>query len=210
MEMPQNNPHHCCTVGEHILKGVSLVRSDKVLRLAMFLHDIAKPVCHTVDENGIDHFRGHTDAGREMARAILRRLKYDNATIRQVTVLVQWHDMQVRLTEPAVRKAIVKIGEDLFPLFLEVKQADLLAQSTYRREEKQEKLDKLKKLYAVITERGDCLSLRQLAVNGSDLIALGIKPGREVGNILAEMLEEVLDVPEHNDRDYLVSRFVIR
>ena len=210
MEMPQNNPHHCCTVGEHILKGVSLVRSDKVLRLAMFLHDIAKPVCHTVDENGIDHFRGHTDAGREMARAILRRVKYDNATIRQVTVLVQWHDMQVRLTEPAVRKAIVKIGEDLFPLFLEVKQADLLAQSTYRREEKQEKLDKLKKLYAVITERGDCLSLRQLAVNGSDLIALGIKPGREVGNILAEMLEEVLDVPEHNDRDYLVSRFVIR
>ena len=109
-----------------------------------------------------------------------------------------------------MRKAIVKIGEDLFPLFLEVKQADLLAQSTYRREEKQEKLDKLKKLYAVITERGDCLSLRQLAVNGSDLIALGIKPGREVGNILAEMLEEVLDVPEHNDRDYLVSRFVIR
>ena len=210
MEMPQNNPHHCYTVGEHILKGVSLVRSDKVLRLAMFLHDIAKPVCHTVDENGIDHFRGHTDAGREMARAILRRLKYDNATIRQVTVLVQWHDMQVRLTEPAVRKAILKIGEDLFPLFLEVKQADLLAQSTYRREEKQEKLDKLKKLYAVITERGDCLSLRQLAVNGSDLIALGIKPGREVGNILAEMLEEVLDVPEHNDRDYLVSRFVIR
>ena len=208
MEMPQNNPHHCYTVGEHILKGVSLVRSDKVLRLAMFLHDIAKPVCHTVDENGIDHFRGHTDAGREMARAILRRLKYDNATIRQVTVLVQWHDMQVRLTEPAVRKAIVKIGEDLFPLFLEVKQADLLAQSCYQREEKQANLDQLGALYAGIIARGDCLSLKDLAVSGSDIISCGVQPGRQVGEILSQMLNEVLNVPGHNDREYLLRRFV--
>ncbi len=208
METPQNNPHHCYTVGEHILRSVRLVRGDKILRLAMFLHDIAKPVCLTVDEKGIDHFYGHQEAGREMARAILRRLKYDNATIRKVTVLVQCHDMQVRLTEPAVRKAVVKIGEDIFPLFLEVKQADLLAQSTYQREEKQQGLDSLRELYGRIIARGDCLSLKELAVNGSDLISLGIKPGKEVGMILAKMFEEVLNAPEHNDKDYLVDRFV--
>ena len=76
----------------------------------------------------------------EMALKILRRLKYDNATIRKVTKLVKWHDTQVRMTEPAVRRAIVNVGEDLFPLLIEVKQADLLAQSTYMREEKQEKI----------------------------------------------------------------------
>ena len=207
METPQNNPHHCYTVGEHILKGVSLVRKDKVLRLAMFLHDIGKPVCRTTDDKGIDHFYRHADVGYGMAQTILKRLKYDNATIRQVLPLVKWHDIQIRLTEPAVRKAIVKIGEDLFPLLLEVKQADMLAQSTYQREEKQRILDTVSSLYAQIIERGDCLSLRNLAVNGSDLIELGIKPGREVGAILAQMLEDVLNVPEHNDKEYLVKRF---
>ena len=138
METVQNNPHHCYTVGEHTLKGVSLVRGHKVLRLTMLLHDIGKPACRTTDDKGIDHFYGHAEVGYGMAQIILKRLKYDNATIRQVVPLVRWHDIQIRLTEPAVRKAIVKVGEELFPLLLEVKQADLLAQSTYQREEKQE------------------------------------------------------------------------
>ena len=100
------------------------------------------------------------------------------------------------------------MGEDLFPLLLEVKQADLLAQSTFMREEKQEKLDQLKRIYEGIVRRGDCLSLRDLAVNGRDLIDAGVRPGRDVGRILAQMLEEVLDVPEHNTREYLLGRFV--
>lgn len=208
MEMPQNNPHHCYTVGEHILKGLMLVRKDKVLRLTMLLHDMAKPLCLTTDEDGIDHFRGHAEEGGRLAGEILRRLKYDNATHRMVVTLVREHDNAIRLTEPAVRKAIGKVGEDLFPLLLEVKQADLLAQSTYKREEKQEKLDELNRIYRRIIERGDCLSLKELAVNGRDLIDAGVKPGREVGSILAKMLEEVLDVPEHNTREYLLERFV--
>ena len=208
METPQNNPHHCYTVGEHTLKGVSLIRKDKVLRLTMLLHDAGKPACRTTDEKGIDHFYGHQAKSREMANVILRRLKYDNDTIRKVTVLVGYHDLAVRLTEPAVRKAVVKVGEDLFPLFLEVKQADLLAQSTYQRQEKQENLDKLGELYAGIIERGDCLNLKNLAVKGSDILACGVQPGRQVGEILSRMLDEVLDVPAHNDREYLLNRFV--
>ena len=208
METPQNNPHHCYTVGEHTLKGVSLIRKDKVLRLTMLLHDAGKPACRTTDEKGIDHFYGHQAKSREMANVILRRLKYDNDTIRKVTVLVGYHDLAVRLTEPAVRKAVVKVGEDLFPLFLEVKQADLLAQSTYQRQEKQENMDKLGELYAGIIERGDCLNLKNLAVKGSDILACGVQPGRQVGEILSRMLDEVLDVPAHNDREYLLNRFV--
>ena len=208
METDQINPHHCYTVGEHILKGVSLVRKDRILRITMFLHDIAKPICHTVDEEGIDHFRGHAEVGCSLAKTILQRLKYDNATIRKVTTLVKYHDMQIRLTEPAVRKAIVMTGADLFPLLLEVKLADFMSQSTFQREEKQEKFDTLCAIYERIIERGDCLSLREMAVNGSDLIEMGVKPGREVGDILAGMFEEVLNVPEHNNKEYLLYRFV--
>jgi tRNA nucleotidyltransferase (CCA-adding enzyme) len=143
-----------------------------------------------------------------MAVQILRRLKYDNDTIRKVTRLVEYHDLAVHLTEPAVRKAVVKLGEDLFPLFLEVKQADLLAQSFYQREEKQANLDQLGALYAGIIARGDCLSLKDLAVSGSDIISCGVQPGRQVGEILSQMLNEVLNVPGHNDREYLLRRFV--
>ena len=208
METDQINPHHCYTVGEHILKSVSLVRKDRILRITMFLHDIAKPICHTVDEEGIDHFRGHAEVGVHLSKTILQRLKYDNATIRQVTTLIKYHDTQIRLTEPSVRKAVVNVGIDLFPLLLEVKQADFLAQSTYRREEKQAAFDALCGIYSRIVERGDCLSLKELAVNGNDLIKMGVKPGREVGDILTKMFEEVLDVPEHNNKEYLLNRFV--
>lgn len=208
METRQNNPHHCYTVGEHILKSMELIRNDRILRLTMLLHDVGKPACLTTDEQGIDHFYGHQEVSASMAQAILKRLKYDNDTIRKVVKLVRYHDMQIRLTAPAVRKAVVKIGEDLFPLFLEVKQADLLAQSTYQREDKQEILDEVKRLYAQIIDRGDCLNLKHLAVNGSDLVRMGVKPGREVGDILARMLNDVLDVPSHNDKDYLLGRFV--
>lgn len=208
METRQNNPHHCYTVGEHILKSMELIRNDRILRLTMLLHDVGKPACLTTDEQGIDHFYGHQEVSASMAQAILKRLKYDNDTIRKVVKLVRYHDMQIRLTAPAVRKAVVKIGEDLFPLFLEVKQADLLAQSTYQREDKQEILDEVKRLYAQIIGHGDCLNLKHLAVNGSDLVRMGVKPGREVGDILARMLNDVLDVPSHNDKDYLLGRFV--
>lgn len=208
METRQNNPHHCYTVGEHILKSMELIRNDRILRLTMLLHDVGKPACLTTDEQGIDHFYGHQEVSASMAQAILKRLKYDNDTIRKVVKLVRYHDMQIRLTAPAVRKAVVKIGEDLFPLFLEVKQADLLAQSTYQREDKQEILDEVKRLYAEIIGHGDCLNLKHLAVNGSDLVRMGVRPGREVGDILARMLNDVLDVPSHNDKDYLLGRFV--
>ena len=107
-----------------------------------------------------------------------------------------------------MRKAVVNVGIDLFPLLLEVKQADFLAQSTYRREDKQNAFDTLCDIYKRIVKRGDCLSLRGMAVNGSDLIGMGIKPGREVGDILAGMFEEVLNVPEHNNKEYLLNKFV--
>ena len=208
MKTPQNNPHHCYNVGEHTIWSTALIRKDRILRLTMLLHDFGKPGTRTTDEKGIDHFRGHPEESYLIAKEVLKRLKYDNETFRKVTTLVRYHDLRMRLTEPAVRKAIVRIGEDLFPLYLEIQHADTMAQSLYQRDDKLAYTAELEMIYDRIMFRGDCLSLKDLAVNGSDIIAAGVRPGREVGSILAQMLEEVLNVPEHNDREYLMRRFV--
>ena len=208
METPQNNPHHCYNVGEHTIWSVMLIRKDRILRLTMLLHDFGKPGARSTDPKGIDHFRGHPERSCRIANTVLRRLKYDNDTIRKVTKLVKYHDLRLRLTEPAVRKTIVKIGEDLFPLYLEVQRADTMAQSIYQRDNKLEYTANLRKIYDRVMFRGDCLNLKDLAVKGTDIIAAGVKPGKEVGDILAQMLEDVLNVPAHNDKGYLMKRFV--
>lgn len=205
MKTPQNTPHHCCTVGEHILHSLDYVRADRVLRITMLLHDIGKPVVRKTDENGRDHFKTHGDAGEKMAGQILRRLKFDNDTIRKVTRLVKWHDDRPEGTTKSVRRAVNRIGEDLFPYYLEVQQADMLAQSEYRREEKQERLDKVKEAYEVILKEHQCVSLKTLAVTGKDLIQAGYKPGREIGETLNRLLEEVLADPQKNQKEILLD-----
>ena len=122
-------------VGEHTLKALSLTEKTRILRLTMLLHDIGKASMRTTDANGVDHFKGHGPEGKEIAKKILRRLKFDNDTIAQVTHLIYWHDYRPAPEEKAVRRAIHKVGEDLFPLFLKVQRADNLAQSMYLREE---------------------------------------------------------------------------
>ena len=208
METPQNHPHHCYNVGEHILHSLIEVPADKVLRLTMLLHDIAKPQCLTVDEKGITHFHGHEEMGAEMSRVILRRLRMDNDTTDKVCRLVRFHDYGngVAPDRRIVRRAVNKIGEDLFDDFILAKKADLLAQSMYLREEKLSNLAAWDACYREIREAEECVSLRTLAVNGRDLIAAGLQPGRELGDILKQLLDEVLETPEKNEKDYLISR----
>lgn len=204
METGQNNPHHKYTVGEHMLHALEYVRKDKVLRLTMVLHDIAKPETLQTDEDGIDHFHGHCEKGEEMARKILRRLRFDNDTIGKVCKLVKYHDQKLSLKPEKLRKSIVKIGPDLFPLLLEVKEADMLAQSDYKREEKQKELEDVRKVYRQILEAKDCLSLKDLAVTGKDLIEQGMKPGKELGETLQKLFDYVLEAPEKNTKEDLL------
>ena len=205
METSQNTPHHCYTVGEHILHSLCHVRADRVLRITMLLHDIGKPVVRKTDENGRDHFKTHGNVGEKMAGQILRRLKFDNDTIRKVTRLVKWHDDRPEGTLKSVRRAVNRIGEDLFPLYLEVQQADMLAQSLYRRSEKQARLDSVRDAYRQIIEEKQCVSLKTLAVTGRDLIENGYRPGREIGEKLEKLLNLVLEDPEKNQKEILLE-----
>lgn len=205
METPQNNPHHCYTVGEHILHSLLHVENERVLRLTMLLHDIGKPEAKTTDEDGTDHFHGHAVIGEQMARVILKRLKLDNDTIYKTCRLVLYHDYNVEPAPECVRRAVHKIGEDIFPYLFAVKRADILAQSDYRREEKLKRLEETEKIYNEIQAAGECVSLRTLAVTGKDLINIGMKPGRELGEVLNRLLEIVLECPEKNNKRELLK-----
>lgn len=208
METPQNHPHHRYNVGEHTLQGLLQVPAEKNLRLAVLFHDIGKPDTRTTDEHGIDHFRGHATVSEEKTRDILRRLRFDNDTVFYVTRLVRYHDYGNHL-EPdmrIVRRAINKIGEDIFPLLFKVKKADILSQSTFHREEKLQNLENWQRLYQEIMDKKQCISLKTLAVTGSDLIAIGMKPGRQLGEVLQWLLEQVLENPEYNRKEWLLSQ----
>ena len=204
MQTTQETPHHCYSVGEHTLRAVELVRAEKALRLTMLLHDVAKPKMKTVDDKGRAHFKKHDLEGTQMAKAILRRLKFDNDTINKVTKLVAYHAYRMEAEPRLVRRAMNRIGEDLFAEYLEVRMADTLAQSAYQREEKLQNLQDIRSCYEEIIENKQCVSLKELAVTGSDLIADGMMPGKEIGHVLQLLLEQVLEKPELNDKETLL------
>ena len=141
-----------------------------------------------------------------MAVDILRRLKFDNDTICRVKHLVRVHDdRQIPLTPRGVRRGIFRIGKEYFPDYLKLRRADILAQNPSMHREKLEALEVLENLYQQILEEQNCLSLKELAVTGSDLIEAGLEPGPKLGAVLKELLELVIEHPEYNTKQYLLS-----
>lgn len=203
MGTPQNNRYHCYPVGEHAIVAMQNIRADKILRLTMLLHDVAKPVCKNVDKDGIYHFYGHAEAGARMAKGILRRLKFDNHTITRVCALILWHDNMPALQEASVRRAVHRVGLEQYPALFEVQRADAMAKSDYRRSEKLDAIGAYERIYREVMEKRQCLTVGELAVDGSDLIALGMKPGREIGEMLQFLLEHVLEHPQDNATEIL-------
>ena len=205
METEQNTPHHRYTVGEHTLHALENVREDKVLRLAVLFHDMGKPQVRTVDETGRDHFKGHPVSSERIAEEVLHRWRLDNDTLNKVKRLVKYHDLRPALNQKSVRRMICRVGEDMFPMLLEVQRADILAQSSYGQEEKLHDLDEVNRIYHEILEECQCLSIKDLAVGGRELIADGMKPGKELGQMLALLLDHVLEEPQHNTKEYLLD-----
>lgn len=205
METAQETPHHCHNVGEHTIAALQHCPSDKILRLTMLFHDMGKPEKKTMDENGIAHFKGHAVVSEAIAKEIMHRLKFDNDTLRKVTKLVYYHDLRMPATPRNVRRAMNRIGTELFPYYLNVRRADTLAQSMFRREEKLENIQKIENIYLQIMELQECVSLKDLAVKGGDLLAVGVERGPQIGETLNKLLELVLEEPEKNQKELLLA-----
>jgi tRNA nucleotidyltransferase (CCA-adding enzyme) len=216
MTTDQNNFHHIYTVGEHTVRTVCEVagplkekRFDAsqrtILRWTMLLHDIEKPNSSSIGKDEQEHFYGHQEKGALTAKNILKRLKFDNDTLDSVAHLVWWHDYRFVLTPAGMRRAASKIGKEYMELLFEVNRADTSAKNPVHIDEKYDDLEQARKLYAEIAEKGECVSLKELDINGKDLIAAGLKPGKEMGEILNRLLEEVIENPQLNKKEILLT-----
>ncbi|MDO5409079.1 MAG: CCA tRNA nucleotidyltransferase [Lachnospiraceae bacterium] len=205
MSCEQNTPYHCYSVGEHTQEVMNHTPCDLPLRLTGLLHDLGKPLVKTTDENGQDHFYGHPQESEKIARKILRRLKYDNQTIDRTCRLIRFHDYKINLDKKSVRRAVSKIGTDLFPDLLIFRRADAGAKPPHVYEETMKELNQIEAFYQEIQENKECTSLKMLAVTGKDLIEAGMKPGKELGETLERLLQHVLENPEDNQKDVLLK-----
>lgn len=201
----QATVHHCYDVGHHTIVVMQGVPATKTLRLAALLHDVAKPLSKKTDKKGLDHFVGHPSLGAEMAKEIMRRWKLDNATIDEVCRLVRYHDERPELTPRNARRLVHRIGVDYMENLLVLQHADVLGQSDFQREEKLERIELLRSLYHQMLEEEACLQIRDLKVNGQDAMAMGIPKGPQIGEVLEYLLQQVIEEPARNEREYLMG-----
>lgn len=190
---------------EHTVRAVEAAPTGPVLRLTMLLHDVGKPVCRSTDERGVDHFCGHPAVSARLADEMLRALKFDRRTREQVVALVERHDVQIPCQERSIRRWLGRLGPEGFFRLLEVKRADNLGQAHElakgRLAEQEEMRAQAEKLIA----RDRCFTLKDLAVNGRDVLVAGIAPGPEVGRVLEGLLEQVLSGAVQNERGALLD-----
>lgn len=202
---PQNNPYHVYNVADHIMHTVESVSNTVILRWTMLLHDIGKPSRLTTDDKGVDHFYGHQEVSAVLAAAILDRLKFDRESIRKITKLISFHDIDIFDTDKSVRKVISEVGEALFFELLEVQKADAMGQNKIYLDNRMVKMDNIIEIYRKIKQENQCLKISDMAINGYDLIDLGIKHGKDIGNMLEYLFEYVLENPDKNDKQILIE-----
>lgn len=205
----QNNKYHIYNVGDHILKAVENTPNDLVLRWAALLHDIGKPACLSRDNAGINHFYGHHRESVRISDDVLHRLRMDKESIHDILVLIENHDVRIDTHPASVKRMLARTGEPLFIKLLLLQEADNRAKNLKFLDEK---LSKLHSVYAQcqrIIAEGQPYQTSHLQINGRDLIKIGYKAGREIGDTLKLLLEEVVIDPSLNNRDYLIKRAII-
>lgn len=202
----QCNPHHRYDVWTHTVHAVQAAPADELLRLALLLHDIAKPATFVRGEDGRGHFYNHGERGAALARRILLRLKSDTATLQAVETLVREHDSMLPTTAPGMRRLIGRLGVERLQQLLDVKQADMAAQSTHELERKKAALRAARLLLEDVLEEPPVFSVGNLAINGRDLKTMGVSPGPAMGGILKTLLSEVQDDLLPNTREALTAR----
>lgn len=200
----QHTPNHIYDVEEHTLLALKNIEPDSILRLTMLFHDFGKPVVKKTD-GGRDIFYKHPEVSAQMCRKILKRLKFDNHTLEKVYRLVKWHGLKYLPNDVSVRRALNRVGSDIFEDFIKVQRADISAKNPAVVPKKMKQLAEKEAIYRKIIRRGDCFNVKMLAVNGKDLIQAGIPQGPALGAVLERLVERVIDEPELNEREKLLE-----
>lgn len=210
----QKNPYHVNTLYEHITNVCRNVYTNVdtnntstsaivLTRTAALLHDIAKPKCFTIDDNGVGHFYGHAEEGALIALEVMKRLRYSNDEIEKLEYLIRNHDATINLTKKSVRKNFAHTpnqDEELFYMLLELMNADKLDHTSYELMN----IEEVKTIVKQIKEDNECIKLADLSVNGYDLIELGLS-GKEIGSTLNYLLELVMDDKINNNKEEMLE-----
>lgn len=201
----QFNPHHHLDVWGHTVQAVASSAEKLTVRLALLLHDIGKPQCFTRDADGVGHFYGHGAVGVEMAETILHRLRYDHHTVDNVLRLIRYHDVLLPTEERGVKRWLNRFGEDFLYDLLLVKDGDCLGQPTDLQQSRLQETEHIREMIRHVVSERQCFSLKDLAINGYDVLALGGYSGKQVGEALNDALEAVMDGIVANDRESLLE-----
>lgn len=204
----QHTPFHCMDVASHTVEVLKNIPEDRILRIAALLHDTGKPAVKRTAEDGRDHFKGHEAAGEKIAFLRMSELKFDNDTRDRVCRLIRFHGERALWAEPdrnAVRHIMAAYGKKDFDKLLVLMKADASGKAEKAKLASIASLDSAEACYREILSNGECTAVSELGLKGNDLIALGLKPGKAMGEILNGLLEIVLDAPELNTKEKLIE-----
>ena len=203
MGFDQHSPHHAYDLFTHVAHVVAGVPKDPTLRWAALLHDIGKIPTFTRDETGRGHFYGHAPKGAEMADAVLRRLKAPTALRQQAVLLIDKHMLRLTPDKKQLRRCLSRFGWETVQQLLWLQQADMGSKGTGNPEEL-EVFPQIRSILKQLQAESACLTVKDLAVNGHDLMALGFT-GKAIGQTLNALLEQVLEESLPNERSALLD-----
>lgn len=206
IDFSQNNPYHQFNVYDHTIHAIQHCESsDLTTRLAVLFHDIGKPHCYQDSEDGKRHFKGHGRVSADMTNEIMKRLKFDNETRNNVVQLVYYHDATFEIGKKYIKRWLNKIGITQFRRLLDVRRADIKGQKSDYNKERIEKIDNIERLLNEVLEENQCFTLKDLAVNGKDLIQIGFKSSKELGSVLNMLLNGVINDEFKNNKEDLLK-----
>ena len=199
MGFDQKNPHHQYDIFTHTAQVVAGTPADLAVRWAALLHDIGKPGCFSQDEQGIGHFYGHARLGAQIADGILLRLKAPTALRQRVVLLIEQHMTPLEPDKKLLRRRLSKLGSEAVHQLLALQRSDMGAKPA-----DDSRFSQIQLLLQEIEAENACLSIRDLAVSGHDLMDLGYR-GPAIGQALQFLLEQVLDERVENEKEALIQ-----
>ncbi len=205
----QKHPYHIYDVAMHTIHALNQVDKTMLLVWACLLHDVGKTETKTTGDDGVDHFYGHIERSVELAKKILRRLKFDNESLSIIVELITYHDRKINLSKKAIKKFLSIMGKENFLQLLILKKADNSAKNTKLADFNDEKYNRIKEILEEIENQKECFLLKELAINGEDLKNMGICDGKKIGRILKILLYKVIEDPSINTQEDL-QRIVTR
>jgi tRNA nucleotidyltransferase (CCA-adding enzyme) len=199
-----HSKYHALDVWEHTLAVLNETSPTPLVRWTALFHDIGKPSTFFLDDSGVGHSYGHDKVGAAVADKIMERLKFDNDTRTNVYQLIYEHMRRFEPSKKSIKRFLMKHGENFFLQLLQFKQADSIDNPPEIRADRLAKLNECMEIAGDIVMHEECFVLKNLAVNGDDLIELGLE-GRAIGQALQLLLEAVIDERVDNEKEKLLE-----